>query len=108
MKFGFGRLSLFASLAGLLLTGCSHVALRSNGLHPKPLPAEIEKEFACPKAGDFDPKAEVLEQTSAYVRKRIFIKPPPGAADGVGGTNSERRIGMEYYDLRAPGRHPVV
>ena len=108
MKFGFGWVLLYASVAGWLLTGCSHVAHRAGGLHPRPLPPEILKEYACPKEGPFDPQVEVLEQTTAYVRKLVLIKPPPGASDGVGGTNSERRIGLEYYDLRAPGRHPVV
>ena len=100
--------SISAGVASWFLAGCSHVSLRSTGTNPLPLPPEIQKEYACPKGGDFDPEVEILEQTSAYVRKKIMIKPHPGAPDGVGGTNTARRIGLEYYDLRAPGKTPVV
>jgi hypothetical protein len=82
--------------------------MRTNATHPRPLPVEVEREYACPKGGDFDPQVEILEQTASYVRKRITIKPPPGVLDGVGGTNTERRIGVEYYDSKAPGKKPVV
>ena len=97
-----------AGVVGLLASGCSHVSMRTTGTHPSPLPPEIEREYACPKGGEFDPQVEVVEQTSAYIHKRVLIKAPPGVLDGVGGTNSDRRIGLDYYDLRAPGKSPVV
>jgi hypothetical protein len=108
MKNGVLYPLLLASVAGWFMTGCSHVSMRTSGLHPRPLPPEVEKEYACPKGGDFDPQVEILEQTPVYVRKQVMIKPPPGVLDGVGGTNTERRIGLDYYDLRTPHKTPVV
>ena len=110
MNGPFRQLTWLAAVTGLAVTGCSHVSMRKSGLatHPAPLPSAIEAEYACPKDTDFDPRMEVVEQTAAYVHRRIFIKPPHGAPDGLGGTNSNRRIGIEYYDLKAPGKSPVV
>src|SRR6266498_348071 len=89
-------------LTGLLVTGSTHVALQSSGSHPRPLPAEIAAEYACPKGADFDAKEEILEETPVFVRKQVSIKPTGDDA------NSDRRVVLEYYELRSPEKSPVV
>jgi len=59
-------------------------------------------EYACPKVKDFGCKIEVVEQSAKYVRSRILLN---AVADG---TNTNRQIELDYYDLRGPEKSPVV
>jgi hypothetical protein len=59
-------------------------------------------EYACPKVKDFGCKVEVVEQSAKYVRSRILLD---AVADG---TNTNRQIELDYYDLRGPEKSPVV
>jgi hypothetical protein len=59
-------------------------------------------EYACPKVKDFGCKIEVEEQTAKYVRSRILLNAV------VDGTNTNRQIELDYYDLRSPEKVPVV
>ena len=86
----------------VLLSGCTHSFLRADRDAHGLLPASIAAEYACPKVGDLDAKIEVIEETSKYVVKRVQIK---GVDDG---TNTERRITLEYYDILGSERPPVV
>jgi hypothetical protein len=94
---------LFAlGLAAVLASGCSHVSMRSRGAHYRSLPPAIAAEYACPKGEDFDCQVEVLEQNVGYTLKRVQLK---ALADG---TNADRRIVLDYYELRDQGKTPVV
>lgn len=84
------------------VSGCSHSTLRSSHVSLRSLPAEIAAEYACPKGQDFDCKIEMTEQTANYVLKRVHLKP---LAEG---TNEDRRIVLDYYDLRGTEKPPVV
>jgi hypothetical protein len=61
-----------ALLAGCLMTGCTHTTSRHKQLASPVssggLPREIEAEYACPKGVPFDPKVEIIEETSAGCR----------------------------------------
>ena len=102
MNRGFKIFALGAGFIGLLVTGCTHSSLRSSRSSLPTLPPEIVAEYACPKVRDFGCKVEVLEQSAKYVRKQIQLK---GVADG---TNTDRQIEIEYYNLRGPEKAPVV
>src|SRR5882672_6357389 len=102
MNMGLPGFWVAVGVSSLLAAGCSHVSLRSGGAHARPLPAEIAAEYACPKGEAFDSKVAILEETAAFVRQRIEIKP---TSDG---TNTQRRITLDYYHLRSSGKSPVV
>jgi hypothetical protein len=95
-------LLLAVCLGAVLASGCTHSTLRSSPVSQRSLPAEIAAEYACPKGQDFDCKIEVTEETSNYVLKRVHLKP---LADG---TNTDRRIVLDYYDVRGTEKPPVV
>jgi hypothetical protein len=102
MKLRSECLWLAVVLGAMVGAGCTHSTLRSSPTSLRSLPADIAAEFACPKGEDFDCQVQVTEQTANYVLKRVSLKPP------VEGTNSDRRIVLDYYDLRSTGRPPVV
>ena len=101
MKLSTKSLWLSVCFGAVLASGCTHSSLRSSQFL-KSLPAEIAAEYACPKGRDFDCKVEVTEQTANYILKRVHLKP---LAEG---TNTDRRIILDYYDLRETDKPPVV
>ena len=93
---------LVVCLGAVLASGCTHSSLRLSQVSPHSLPAEIAAEYACPKGRDFDCKTEVTEQTANYVLKRVHLKP------SAEGTNTDRRIDLDFYELRGKEKPPVV
>jgi hypothetical protein len=102
MNFRLKNLWLPICLGAVLATGCTHSSLRTKPVSLRSLPPEIAAEYACPKGQDFDCTIEETDQTSKYVLKRVHLKP---RADG---TNTDRRIVLDYYDLRGTEKTPVV
>src|SRR5688500_16656776 len=101
MKLRTKSLWLSVCFSAVLASGCTHTSIRSSQ-SLRSLPAEIAAEYACPKGQDFDCKVEVTEQTANYVLKRVHLKP---LAEG---TNTDRRIVLDYYDLRETDKPPVI
>ena len=102
MNPGVRNFLLCIGFTGLLVSGCTHSSLRSSRSSLGTLPPAIEAEYACPKVKDFGCKVEVLEQNAKYVRKQVRLL---GVAEG---TNTDRQIELEYYDLRGTEKSPVV
>lgn len=102
MKLRLENLWLAVGLGAVITSGCTHTSLKSHHSSLPSLPAEIVAEYACPKKQDFDCQIEITEQTANYVLKRVHLKPP---ADG---TNTDRRIDLDFYELLGKEKPPVV
>jgi hypothetical protein len=96
------RIALALSFVAALGTGCTHSSLRSGVVASRSLPAQYVAEYDCPKIGDFDCQTKITEQTAKYTLKEVQIKALPD------GTNTNRRIVLDYYDLKDDTRPPVV
>ncbi len=102
MKFPLSSLVLGLCAGAVLLTGCTHSSLNGGLTSKRILPAAIITEYECPKVKDMEVTSKVIDQTSKYVVKRVQIK---GVDDG---TNTERLITLDYYDIVGSERRPVV
>jgi dienelactone hydrolase len=102
MKPRVENLWLAIGLGAVITSGCAHTSLRPHHAAPPSLPAQIVAEFACPRKQDFGCRIEVTEQTANYVLKRVHLK----ASDD--GTNTDRQIALDFYDLLGKEKPPVV
>ena len=108
MKVRFRIALITLSLAAALGSGCTHTSLRSKGIVNRTLPTQYADEYACPKTGDFDCRTEIKEQTAKYTLKEVQIKALDNGTNGTNGTNADRRIVLDFYDLKGDSRPPVV
>lgn len=102
MNRRFAVICLGLSLGGLLMSGCSHKALRSTTAGSRSLPPAVAADFNYVRHATPATKARVLEQRSDYTIRRVELLSAPRGSD------TNRWIELDYYDVNAATPAPVV
>jgi dienelactone hydrolase len=89
-------------LSGLLLSGCSHKALRSTAGNVRTLPPAIAAEFSHVRQANPTAKVNVLEEREGYTIRRVELLAAPSGAD------TNRWIELDYYDVKGSAPTPVI
>src|SRR5881628_2653704 len=102
MKSGSAKIGTWIALGSMLVVGCSHVSLRSGRTHATSLPPSLAADFAYEHLPDRSCTVEVLESKSQYTVKRVLV---PAVAEG---SETNRWIELDYYDLAGKAKTPVI
>ncbi len=83
------------------LIGCAHTSMNPDYAGPKPLPANIEKEYDYIRFnGEYS--SEVLEENKRVVLKQIRFTPSMNIID------MDHDIILDYYDIKSKSKSPVI
>jgi hypothetical protein len=102
MNRSFARVWLCFGLSGALVSGCSHKAFRSTASNLRTLPPAIAADFTYVRQINPTVKIKVLEQRSDYTIRRVELLAAPSGSD------TNRWIELDYYDVGAKNPTPVV
>src|SRR6266516_6723770 len=102
MMPGFGNYGWSIVLSGLLLTGCSHSSLRVGQIGPATLPPALAADFAYDRPSGRPCLVTVVESKPEFSIKHVQL---PAVAEG---TETNRWIELDYYDLAGKEKTPVI
>src|SRR5262245_35599232 len=102
MNRNFARISMCFGLSGILVSGCSHKAFRSTAGNSRTLPPAIAADFSYVRQANPTAQVKILEQKSDYTIRRVELLTAPSGSD------TNRWIELDYYDVNAKSPAPVV
>lgn len=81
--------------------GCAHTSMNPDYAGPKPLPANLEKEYSYTRFnGEYSSK--ILEENTGFVLKQIRFTPSTNIID------MDHDIILDYYEIRSKTKSPVI
>ncbi len=84
-----------------LLASCAHTSMNPDYAGPKPLPAEIEKEFQYTRfSGGYS--SSILDENDRFVLRQISFTPKTNITD------MPHDIVLDYYDIKNEVNSPVI
>ena len=89
-------------LSGMLVSGCSHKALRSSAGNLRTLPPAIAAEFSHVRQANPTAKVKVLEEKPEYTIRRVEL------LVASNGSHTNRWIELDYYDVNDKTPTPVI
>src|SRR5262245_2958516 len=101
MNCSFASISMCLGMSAILVTGCSHKAFHSTG-NLRTLPPAIAADFSYVRQANPTAKVKVLEQKSDYTIRRVELLTAPSGSD------TNRWIELDYYDVNSKAPAPVV
>jgi hypothetical protein len=84
-----------------LVASCAHTPMNSDYLGPKPLPADIEREFEYIRF-DGDYSSAIIEKNQTFVLKKIRFTPDTNILD------TRHDIILEFYEIKSETKTPVI